>query len=79
MDGVTLHLLCVDLQSVTVPSSFSSGDYSFVREEPLPHPLQELHVDVCAEGQPGGQLHDDHDCHHVSGQEEPGCKATLRH
>ena len=52
----------------------SSGDHSFVREEPLPYSVQELHVDLRAEGQPGGQLHDYNDRHNGSWQEEPWCK-----
>lgn len=68
------HLLPPSLSSFTYqPFSLlsSPGDHSFVREEALPYSLQELHVDLCAEGQPWGQLHDYHDCHYDSGQEEP--------
>lgn len=52
----------------------SSGDHRFVREEPFSHSLQELHVNLCAKGQPWGQLHDHHDSHNGCWQEEPGCK-----
>lgn len=53
---------------------FSSGDNSIVWEEPLPHPIQKLIVDIGFEGQPWGQLHDDYDRHAGSWQKEPWCE-----
>ena len=52
-----------------------SGHHSSVREEPLSYPVPQLYDDFCAQGQPGGKLHDHHDRHCVSGQEERWCKA----
>lgn len=51
-------------------NGFIPGHHSSVREESLTHSLPKLHDDLCAQRQLGGQLHDHHDCHGVSGQEE---------
>lgn len=51
-------------------NGFITGHHSTVREESLSHSLPKLYDDLCAQRQPGGQLHDDHDCHGVSGEEE---------
>lgn len=51
-----------------------TGNPGAVREEPLPRPLQELNADLSAAGQPGGELHHNHDCHTGGRPQKPGCK-----
>lgn len=51
-----------------------TGDPGTVGEEPLPHPLQELHADISAQGQSRGKLLHHHDRHNGGGQEECGCE-----
>lgn len=63
-DWLPLSLFSFTYQPFSLLSP--SGDHSIVREEPLPYSLQELHVDLCAEGQPWGQLHDYNDRHYGS-------------
>lgn len=48
----------------------TTGDHCPFGKTPFAHPLQELHDDQCPERQSRGELHDDHDCHAVSGEKE---------
>lgn len=56
-----------------------TGDPGAVREEPLPRPLQELHVDLGAAGQPWGELHHHHDRHAGGRPQQPGREDERPH
>lgn len=56
-----------------------TGDPGAVREEPLPRPLQELHVDLGAAGQPWGELHHHHDRHTGGRPQQPGREDERPH